>query len=441
MLKNKKLIFINNFKYAKGIVFLFYMKIIIIISILNLSINSPPYFIELTISGPGKSRVFFESTISNEYCPNRVNQTFPNKIIINDIEQIDIISEYDFNNTENIVKLEFNNNNVNFHCYFYYCSNITKIDFINFIFDNSISYNMRSLCEGCTSLININFPNDISNIFEMASMFDNCQSLVSIDLSHFISTDSLQYLGSSFKNCISLKYINLSNLNTKNVQNMDSMFYNCKSLTSLDLSNFDFSSVVWIESMFDGCKQLEYLNLKNVTERETFNQINYLNIFRGIPDNIIICLIEQNTRILTSLIKNKRCPIIYCEDNWEQKQKQRIKCKIICDEDNPYELIDTKECVNSCDINQILSGKCVFKYKNNKNDKINKDKKQEEIKLQDKFLENIEEGFTSENYNTSGIDNGNDEIIQYNKMTITLTTTDNQRNNDNNDITTIDFGE
>ena len=98
------------------------------------------------------------------------------------------------------------------------------------------------------------------------------------------------------------------------------MFYNCKSLTSLNLSNFDFSQVIGIESMFDGCEKLEYINLNNVVETTTFSTINYGNIFRGIPENSVICLTEK-APILTSLIRNITCPIIYCGDNWKQKQK------------------------------------------------------------------------------------------------------------------------
>ena len=63
-------------------------------------------------------------------------------------------------------------------------------------------------------------------------------------------------------------------------------------------------------------------------------------------------------------------------------------------------------------------------------------KKNQEIKKQDKILENLEKGFTSENYNTSELEKGKDAVIKTEKMTITLTTTDNQKNNDINDNST-----
>ena len=72
----------------------------------------------------------------------------------------------------------------------------------------------------------------------------------------------------------------------------------------------------------------------------------------------------------------------------------------------------------------------------------NINEKDEEIKYYDDILKIIEEGFTSEDYDTSNLDKGENEIIETDKMTITFTTTENQKNNDiNNNMTTIDLGE
>ena len=63
--------------------------------------------------------------------------------------------------------------------------------------------------------------------------------------------------------------------------------------------------------------------------------------------------------------------------------------------------------------------------------------KEDEIKFYDNILNMVEKEFISDNYNTSKIDNGEDEIIKTEKMIITLTTTENQKNNINNKITKI----
>ena len=58
----------------------------------------------------------------------------------------------------------------------------------------------------------------------------------------------------------------------------------------------------------------------------------------------------------------------------------------------------------------------------------------EEIEYYDNLLKNIENGFTNNNYDTSNLDNGQDEILKTEKVTITLTTVENQKNNTNTNM-------
>ena len=57
------------------------------------------------------------------------------------------------------------------------------------------------------------------------------------------------------------------------------------------------------------------------------------------------------------------------------------------------------------------------------------------------MIQNIEEGFISDDYNTSNLENGEEEVIENENMKITLTTTQNQKNNTNNNMTIIDLGD
>ena len=66
--------------------------------------------------------------------------------------------------------------------------------------------------------------------------------------------------------------------------------------------------------------------------------------------------------------------------------------------------------------------------------------KEEEIAYYDYLLKKIEEEFI-DNYDTSKLDNGEDEYITTEKITWTFTTLENQRKNINNNMTTIDLGE
>ena len=67
--------------------------------------------------------------------------------------------------------------------------------------------------------------------------------------------------------------------------------------------------------------------------------------------------------------------------------------------------------------------------------------KLEQINYYDNILRNIESIFTSIYYDTSKIDSGKDEIIITDKMTITFTTTLNQKNNINKNLISINLGE
>ena len=80
---------------------------------------------------------------------------------------------------------------------------------------------------------------------------------------------------------------------------------------------------------------------------------------------------------------------------------------IICDQDNPFENLKKK----NCDFNEMLQKICILKYVTNETKTNEKKEKEEEIKVQDMILETIEEGFISDNYDTSNLEKGKDEII------------------------------
>ena len=98
------------------------------------------------------------------------------------------------------------------------------------------------------------------------------------------------------------------------------------------------------------------------------------------------------------------------------------------------EIIYTQECVNNCDIQNILNNSCILNYQG----KDEKDK----VRLFDVLLKNIEDLIISKNYNTSEIENGNNDIIKYKQMTVILTSTRNQKNDENNpNISSINLGD
>ncbi len=93
--------------------------------------------------------------------------------------------------------------------------------------------------------------------------------------------------------CANVAGIDLSDFDTSNVTTIWSMFCYCTSLTSLDLFNFDTSQVTFMYRMFYQCINLEYINIYKFTEIN-LNTCN--DIFVGVPENIVICIDENNIK-------------------------------------------------------------------------------------------------------------------------------------------------
>ena len=75
-----------------------------------------------------------------------------------------------------------------------------------------------------------------------------------------------------FYKCSSLKNIDLSNFNTKNVTNMSYMFWGCSSLNSINLSNFNTNKATDMECMFSDYKNLKKENII-IKDKNSLNKI------------------------------------------------------------------------------------------------------------------------------------------------------------------------
>ena len=190
-------------------------------------------------------------------------------------------------NTDSIIKLEWNDNVINCKNMFKNLENITEIDLSNF--DSSLVTDTSFMFNGCYSLTSINFNNFItSQVRNMAGMFRYCKNLISIDFSNFdtslvttmdeflracnkltsvdvssFNTSSVRDMGVMFREETSLTYLDLSNFDTSQVTRMYGMFSFCTSLTSLILTNFNTSSVQVFSYFLEGCNNLIEINVKN----------------------------------------------------------------------------------------------------------------------------------------------------------------------------------
>ena len=103
-------------------------------------------------------------------------------------------------------------------------------------------------------------------------------------------------------------------------------------------------------------------------------------------------------------------------------------------------------------LNKKLCTKCNDNFYSKGNDQSNlreyincysrpeENQKEEEIEYYDYILKNIEQELTSKSFDTTDLDNGKDKVVEKDKLKITFTTTQNQKNNIFNNVTKVDIG-
>ena len=353
---------------------------------------------------------------------------------------------------------------------FYGCNELTSINITNWI--TVYVENLNSIFYDCTSLKYLDLSNfDSSSVTDMRNAFFNCLKLTSINFGNF-DTSKVTDMRSMFYGCSSLKELSISSFDTSSVNNMKSMFFGCKKLTSLDLLNFDTRNVINIASMFSECTNLAYINFYNYTEE---NIENMKDIFFGTSDNLIICIKnEENTQNLISQLSLLKCAIIDCSIDWKLRKKKIImdkrictdnclinenyqyefgyfcynKCplgthsskdnKYICEEDpqkciENYQFVDLEEnaCIEDCPSGDFFLGKCTLNLDNKPGQRI--------------LIKNIIEGIKNGQLNSllDDVLNGQkkDIIKQESDTLYQITSSYNQNNKNNENISLIKLGE
>ena len=123
----------------------------------------------------------------------------------------------------------------------------------------------------------------------------------------------------------------------------------------------------------------------------------------------------------------QECPINIIK----QSEENKFYCKLKCPKKYPFEIVETQNCVDNCKILQRYSGKCIINYVSN--DENNKE-------IEEKEVENIKKELTS-GFNTSEIDKGTNIVIKQKDSIITITTTENQKNEKSSNLSTINLGD
>ena len=127
------------------------------------------------------------------------------------------------------------------------------------------------------------------------------------------------------------------------------------------------------------------------------------------------------------------CPERTMRNNNYLNNDNKYFCKPICNMEEPFEVIKEQKCVKYCTTEEIKRNICTLNFKN-----INL---QNSISIEDILMKNFENYFTSKDYNTTKIEQGEEEIYQEEEFTVTFTSSENQKNNINNNMTKIDLGQ
>ena len=407
-----------------------------------------------------RMNVMFQNCINLEYI--KFNNNAEKKINVGDMSS-------SFENCILLKSLDLSNLNTfnlkNMAKTFYNCWSLTSFDFNGF--NTSLVTSFRATFFNCSSLQFLDLSSfDTSNVLTMNSMFYFCNSLMSLNLSSF-NTINVGLMDFMFYGCNKLKYLDLSNFDTSKANYLSNLFYNCSELTSIDISNFNIENNPEMQDMFFNCNNLQYINISNF-KGNTITNIDYL--FESIPENVTYCFNNENEiPEFIEQLKSKKCSINDCSDDWQKKEKKAIldknicvydcslddeykkefkkqcykdcpngtylspennRCIIICGEDLPFE--QNEECVLNCNAQDFFNSIC----------KINNQNINTKEYMINTLLNEIINGYTDVLLSKVLNEEKKDYFIKNNDTEIFhITSSYNQKNNEYNNVSTIDIGE
>ena len=471
--------------YNKNSIIRFFVFIIFLIKI-SLSFGGIPKLkklefaseITLTILGAGDQYILNNKNHTMESIEYSFDQ-MPDQILVNgEPQNYKGIMVYNLKKEENIITMKFNNILNSCNIMFLNLTNITKIDLTKF--DSSKVREMAGMFYGCRSLISVNFGNfktssvknmhrmfdscneltsldlssfDTSNVEDMYGMFSFCNSMLSFDLNNF-KTSKVKEMAVMFFNCTGIKALSLKNFDTSSVINFHGMFKFCSNLVSIDLSSFDTSTAGNMNHMFFGCSSLVSLDLSNFST----NNIKYLFLmFKDYNINGIFCVnVNKTYKIYQQLMEYNENFTNDCSNACFTKANHKIipeknMCTFDCLNNNDnatfeYENVCYENCpvdtyaipskhickkilITDWDINRFFNGSY------NISD-LNPD-------LEEEIINKIKIDIENKQINlTELIEGDKEDLILKNSHTIyQITSTENQKENEYKDISTIQLGQ
>ena len=115
---------------------------------------------------------------------------------------------------------------------------------------------------------------EVYELIDASRMFEGWVSLKNLDLTN-VETTFVTDMSDMFSGCYSLKDLDLSGFITSNVTTMARMFAGCSSLKSLDFSSFDTSNVEDMSGMFGGASAIDHMQRQSLV---SCSSLEYLDL-------------------------------------------------------------------------------------------------------------------------------------------------------------------
>lgn len=131
---------------------------------------------------------------------------------------------------------------------------LEEIDF-NGCFHTERAERMCGMFEWCASLRDLDLSGfDTRNVWDMTGMFLSCVGLESLELGR-LDTSRVEGMGYMFTGCVGLRELDVTSFDTRRAYDMRGMFC-ALNLESLDLRSFEIGGVEHLDMMFYNCDRL-----------------------------------------------------------------------------------------------------------------------------------------------------------------------------------------
>ena len=154
----------------------------------------------------------------------------------------------------------------------------TKVETVIFV-DEVVPTNVGSWFAQCVNLKNLDLTNlNTTNVTDMSYMFYGCNSLSNITFGEKFNTEKVTDMRYMFAGNLTMVSLDLSNFDTSNVTNMTGMFYSCHDLSNIVFGErFNTEKVTDMTYMFADIYSMESLDLSDFN---TQNVTSMIGMFR-----------------------------------------------------------------------------------------------------------------------------------------------------------------